>query len=166
MDKYYYLIASLPLLKFAESPTISSKNFITEAEKWLSKEDFIHLSKVNINNFLIEEKDTPLLRKWKEFEYLMRTELAFYRRAKRQDAEYKIRKDLTSIIEESNNPLEIEIKLLGIRWDFLQEQEIEHFFDLDFLVIYYLKLQILERLVSFNKEKGKQRFEIYSAVEL
>jgi len=166
MDKYYYIIASLPLLKFTEPPAISSKNFITESEKWLSLDDFAILSKVDINNFLINEKDTPLLKKWKEFESLIRRELAFYRRAKRQGAEYKIRKDLTSIIQESSNPLEIEIKLLGIRWDFLEEQEIEHFFDLDFLVIYYLKLQILERLASFHKEKGKQRFEIYSAVEL
>jgi len=64
MDRYYYLIASLPLLKFAEVSFISSGNFITEAEKWLSREDFILLSKVNINNFLINPKDTFMLREW------------------------------------------------------------------------------------------------------
>ncbi|MGD9015650.1 MAG: hypothetical protein PVI33_06480, partial [Candidatus Omnitrophota bacterium] len=77
MDKYYYLIASLPLLKFTEAPFLSGTSFITEAKKWLSPDDFAILSKVDINNFLIDEKDTPLLRKWKEFEYSNRSELAF-----------------------------------------------------------------------------------------
>ena len=166
MDRYYYLISSLPLLKFEEMPFITRRDFILEAEKWLSGNDFIILSKVDINNFLPDHKDTSLLRGYKEFEYSLRQELALYRKAKRENVEYKIRKDLNGIIQESNNPLEIERKLLLLRWNFLEEQEIEHFFDLDFLIIYYLKLQILERLASFNKEKGKQRFEVYSSVEL
>ena len=124
------------------------------------------LSRVDINNFLEDTKDTALLRRWKNFEYSTRVELAFYRKTKRQNAEHKIRKELSSIIQEGRNPLEIERGLLHLKWDFLEEQEIEHFFDLDFLIIYYLKLQILERLGSFNKEKGKQNLEAYSQVEL
>jgi len=70
------------------------------------------------------------------------------------------------IIQEGKNPLEIEKRLMRAQWDFLEEQEIGHFFDLDFLIIYYLKLQILERMFSFNKEKGQQNLEAYSLVEL
>ncbi len=166
MDKYYYLISSLPLLKFTETPLMTREYFILEAKKWLSREDYIILSNVNMNNFLHRPEDTPLLREWKDSEYLIRVELASYRRAKKQHTEYRIRKDLSSIIQASNNPLEIEKKLLGLKWDFLEEQEIEHFFNLDFLIIYYLKLQILERLASFNKEKGRQNLQAYSLVEL
>ena len=166
MDKYYYLTASLPLLKFTEAPLITREDFIAEAEKWLSGEDFFILSKVDINNFLQDYKYTPLLKEYKEFEYSTREELALFRTARRQNIEYKMRKDLSGIIQEDINPLEIERKLLLLRWNFLEEQEIGHFFDLDFLIIYYLKLQILERLASFNKEKGKERFEIFSKVEL
>jgi hypothetical protein len=166
MDKYYYLIASLPLLKFMGLPPISRENFILEAKKWLSREDYITLSSVSINNFFHNPKDTPLLREWKDFEYSTRVELASYRRAKKQHSEYKIKKDLSAIIQEGDNPLETENKLLSLKWNFLEEQEIGHFFDLDFLIIYYLKLQMLERLASFNKEKGKQNLEAYSLVEL
>ena len=132
-----------------------------EADKWLSKEDFMILSRTDINNFLQDPKDTPLLSRWKDFEYATRLQLAFYRRAKKQNTEYGMRKDLSSIIQESRNPLEIETRLLRVKWDFLEEQEIGHFFDLDFLIIYYLKLQILERIASFNKEKGKENLEAY-----
>jgi len=166
MDKYYYLIASLPLLKFMEPASITKDDFLSQAEKWLSREDFTLLNRAGIDNFLYKPKDTSFLKRWKEFEYSIRTELAFYRKAKKQDSEYKLEKDLRSIIQESSNPLEIEIKLLRIRWDFLDEQEIGHFFDLDFLTAYYLKLQISARLASFDKEKGKQNLEAYSSVEL
>lgn len=166
MDKYYYLISSLPLLKFAKEPYITQKDFIAEAEKWLSQRDFIILSRVDINNFLEDKEDIPLLKKWKELEYYLRNELALFRRAKKKNIEYRLRGDLTQIIQEGINPLEIERKLLLLRWNFLEEQEIEHFFDLGFLIIYCLKLQILQRLVSFNKEKGKEKFEVFSTVEL
>ena len=166
MDKYYYLIASLPLLKFIEQPYIIRKDFLAEAEKWLSREDLIILSSIDINNFIVDKKDASLLKQWKEFEHSTRTELGLFRRARKKDMEYKMRKDLSNIIQEGNNPLEIEKKLLLLRWNFLEELEIGHSFDLGFLIIYYLKLQILERLFSFNKEKGKERFNFFSRVEL
>ena len=65
MDKYYYLISSLPLLKFTEKPYITIRDFITEAEKWLLVEDFTILFKVDINNFIRYEKDVPALKKYK-----------------------------------------------------------------------------------------------------
>lgn len=164
MDKYYYLISSLPLLKFTEAPSITKEDFIAEAKKWLKYTDFIILFKVNINNLFEDEKDVSLLKRWKEFERSLREELAFFRSARRNNIEYKVRKDLSDIIQEDNNPLEIERGLLLLRWDFLEEEEIGHFFDLDFLIIYYLKLQLLQRLFSFDKEKGKERFETYSKV--
>lgn len=166
MDKYYYLIASLPLLKFIELPSQTREDFLAQAEKWLSTEDFILLNRVDINNFFLDQKDTSTLKKWKGFERSIREELAAFRRARRKNIEYKIRRDLIGIIQENNNPLEIERELLLLRWSFLEELEIEHFFDLDFLIIYHLKLQLLERLASFNKEKGKERFEVFSKVEL
>ena len=161
MDKYYYLTASLPLLKFTEAPLITREDFTAEAEKWLSGEDFFILICA-----IREIRGENLLRGYKEFEYSTRDELALFRTARRQNIEYKMRKDLSGIIQEDINPLEIERKLLLLRWNFLEEQEIEHCFDLDFLIIYYLKLQILERLASFNKEKGKEIFENFSKVEL
>ena len=52
-----------------------------------------------------------------------------------------------------------------IRWNFLDSLESGNFFDLNFLVIYFLKIQILERLQSFDKEKGKKVFEAMCEVK-
>ena len=166
MDRYYYLIPSLPLLKFPKKPYLTGEEFIAEAEKWLTVEDFAILSQVDINNFILDEKDAPIVRIYKDFEYSIRAELASFRIAKKKNTEYKIRQDLSQIIQQDYNPLEIETRLLQLRWDFLEEQEVSHFFDLDFLIIYYLKLQILQRLFSFDKERGRERFQISSSVEL
>ena len=166
MDKYYYLTSSLPLLKFQEKPYITVEEFIAEAKKWLIVGDFAILSQVDINNFTLDEKDVPIVRIYKDFEYSIRNELASFRIAKKKNTEYKIRKDLTEIIQEDYNPLEMEVKLLQLRWEFLEQQELSHFFDLDFLIIYYLKLQILKRLFSFDKQKGIEKFQVYSSVEL
>ena len=166
MDKYYYLATSLPLLQFGQKPFIARDGFIAEAKKWLSENDFRVLSNIDINNFIKNRQDTPLLRTWKEFEFSIREELAGFRAAKRKNAEYKIRRDLAEIVLQENNPLEAEKQLLLLRWNFLEQQEIGHYFDLDFLAIYCLKLQLLERLFSFDKQKGKERFESFSLVEL
>lgn len=175
MDKYYYLTCSLPLLKFTATPVITRADFMAEAEKWLSEKDLTILFKADINNFPGDENDTWLLKRFKDFEYCLREQLVSYRRAKRKNPGYKLRfperelnkikRDLSRIIQESSNSLEIEKKLLFLRWNFLDVEESGHFFDLDFLIIYRLKLQILERLAAFNKEKGKKRFEVLSSIE-
>lgn len=166
MDKYYYLVCSLPFLSFGKSPGISKEQFIAEAEKWLSPGDFHILTRSGINNFFEQRHDTLLLKKWKGFEFSLRNELALFRQAKRQNREYKIRENLAELLEQSRHPLDAEQRLLLYRWNFLEEQAAGHFFDLDFLSIYYLKLQILERLFSFDKQKGQERFEAAAAVAL
>ena len=56
--------------------------------------------------------------------------------------------------------MEIEIKLLELRWKILDEMEREHHFDLGFLILYYLKLQITRRYFQFNKEEGLKKFQM------
>ena len=165
MDRYYYLISSLPLLQFSKAPALDSQGFIHEAGKWLSHADLAALSRAAVNNFNQESGDTPLLRKYKEFEYALRARLAAYRKAKKQNSDYALSRDLSSVIQEGGNPLEIEKKLLRLRWDFLEGLGMGHFFDADFLVVYYLKLQLLERLFQFNKEAGRANLRVYSVVE-
>jgi hypothetical protein len=57
------------------------------------------------------------------------------------------------------NPLDIELKLMKYRWDWLEEREFGHYSDLDFFILYYLKLQLLQRVASFKKELGEEAFE-------
>ncbi len=65
---------------------------------------------------------------------------------------------------EEPTPLLMERKLEKKRWDFIEEKEFGRYFDINTLILYFLKLQILERLSLFEKEKGKARFERLSEV--
>ncbi len=53
-----------------------------------------------------------------------------------------------------DNPLDAELLLNNARWQFIEELSAGHFFDLEFLVAYRLKLQLQERRAMFEEEKG------------
>ncbi len=166
MDKYYYLSASLPSLNFTQQPNLSWHDFLGQARGWLPEQDFAVLSRTQIDNFTHHATDTPMLRRWKDFDYSLRQELALFRKAKKQDAGYNITQALNGITNEGNNPLEAEKKLSFLKWSFLEAEQVGHYFDLDFLVIYGLKLQLLKGLFSFDKQKGKKSASAFSTVKL
>ena len=157
-DKYYYLIASLPYLNFNDKMPITEEEFLSECEKWLSEEDFMTIKRVSISDFKINTKDSPVLKKWKEFDFDLRERAAQARKMFLAEAHEKLPPRVKEIFREKN-PLEIE-KLYELRrWDFIEEAEFGHYFDIGILILYYLKLQILGRLETFDKEKGKVVFE-------
>ena len=61
-------------------------------------------------------------------------------------------------IFKDGDPLDIERKLLKLRWDFIEENEVGHNFDLHTVMTYYLKLQINRKLYFWEKEKGRENF--------
>lgn len=160
MSNYYYLAAQLPLLAFERHTYINCAIFLEEARKWLSPCDFLILSGVNMNNFFSEKTDTSLLGQYKRLERALREDLVAIRKAEKNAGHI-----LTPSIMEGN-PREIEIKMLKLRWDFLCGAEFGHHFDPDFLISYFLKLQILERIFTFNKEKGREVFDQLCGVKL
>lgn len=141
-NKYYYLIASLPYLFFDTASPITLEDFFTLARAWLSKEDYRMLREAH-------------LKKWNQFNDELRGRLADIRAIKKSHPEEKVHSE----IHNEPNPLLMEKRFERIRWDFLEEQEFHYFFDINWLIIYLHKLYILERLASFNKEKGQRVFE-------
>ena len=95
---------------------------------------------------------------WKAFDRDLRGELAGVRRAKREGARESIPMQLKDIFEE-HTPLHMEKRIEEKRWAFLDEKEFGYHFDIYALSLYYLKLQILERLSVFDKERGREAFE-------
>jgi hypothetical protein len=64
-----------------------------------------------------------------------------------------------------SNPKATEDILDKKRWDKLDDLETGHFFDIEKLIIYYLKLQLLNRRNKFTRERGTENFdEIYQAI--
>ena len=158
MDKYYYLIAELPTLFFGKEPGISVEKFLEEAQNWMNTRDYQVLSRVDMNDFDVKKKSTQVYDGYKSFENKIRTDIALWREAQKRDQEYKPSNFPVSMIKEGN-PLEVELRFMEMRWQFIDEMEREHHFDLGFLILYYLKLQILRRYFTFNKEQGLEKFQ-------
>jgi hypothetical protein len=110
-----------------------------------------------------DDPGSALLKRIKRFEYEFRNDLALWRRARAEGEEYKPESFPPTLLRDGN-PLEIEKRLLKHRWDFLDHLEQDHHFDFSFLIIYYLKLQILDKLALFDRERGMDRFRQLSRV--
>ncbi len=158
MNKYYYFVSQLPFLQFDKSVPVSVDAFLTEAEKWLTDTDYRLLDRTNINRFEhIERQEPEALKEFKEFEYVLRKQISEYRRSQKQKKENKLSGKISRIVSEANS-LEAERAILKLRWGFLEEKELSYHFDLNFLIIYFLKMQLIARVASFDKEKGMRIF--------
>lgn len=164
MDKYYYLVSQLPYLQFEQEQPITRRYFLEEARKWLNSDDYECLIQANINEFSpLENIPSPVLYNYRNFEYRLRKELALWRKAQKEGHEYKSIMFPSSLVKEGD-PLEVEKNLLYFRWQFIEEQETGHHFDLDAVVAYFLKLQISERFFVFDKERGREKFKELSTI--
>ncbi|HDP97974.1 MAG TPA: DUF2764 family protein [bacterium] len=165
MDKYYYFVAQLPTQFFGKETDITSEKFLTEAEKWLDVADYSILSRVDINNYLPDKRNPRILQGYQHFEEQLRTDIARFREARKKETDYKPAAIPAAILKEGN-PLQVEQKLLELRWNVIDEMQRDHHFDLAFLILYYLKLQILTRYFTFNKEEGMKKFQQLCEVSL
>lgn len=153
MGKYYYFVSQLPFLAFGQNCRISKEWFLEQAEKWLSARDFSIISRTGINDFYPRNEDNPVLAKYKSFELALREDIAAFRKNENRPV------NSFNLNLSEGTPLEIERKLLNLRWKFIESLESGHFFDLEILLLYLLKIEILERLAIFDKNKGMAIFD-------
>jgi len=158
IDKYYYLIATLPYLDFEEDTPISAEEFFTECRKWLAHEDFSQLINIDINDVVAKPDDSDLIKEWKTFDLALRRELARIREARLKNLNEKISPYFLDIFNKPT-PLLMEKEIQRKRWYFLEDLEFGHHFDIGALMIYLLKLRTKERFDSFERDKGKKLFE-------
>jgi len=153
MDKYYYFVSQLSFLTFGQESYIDREHFLDEAKKWLSDKDFSMISGVSLNDFYSRDGDNEVLAEYKNFERALREEIASFRKN-----ESRVGTSFNLNLSEGT-PLEIERTLLGLRWKFIESLEAGHFFDLEILILHFLKIQVLERLLTFDKGKGTVVFD-------
>jgi len=157
MGAYYtYLISSLPTLSFVSRPPFSLEDLFTKC-KGLIPEIEIELlrSACYKGTTFLNPAATGILGKWANFEILLRNELARLRaRRKKVDVLKFIRlpddseayiSHIAMIAYRSTSIMEAERILDQARWDFLESLSLGHYFDFDFLMVYLLKLKILDR---------------------
>lgn len=173
MSQYYFLSASLPYLTYDEEHARTPEEFLTEARDHLTATDLQMLSRASIDAPVELQTAPQVISEWQRFERGLRNELVRIRAAARSaDPERYVRRDeggadetdhsgVPEIAREAfgeESPLSGEDVLARARWRFLDELEVGHYFDLDKLIVYYLKLQLIARRRQFTTEAGREAF--------
>ncbi|NQT76000.1 MAG: DUF2764 family protein [Candidatus Omnitrophica bacterium] len=164
MREYYYLIASLPMLEFGTKMPISYVDFLKRSREQLESADMGIIERIKTGPFEDTEDPSPTFKEWKLFARALRNEIARYRAARTgKDPLEHIRggnypdpfvSGFAHWAVHEDSPIEAELYLDRARWEKIEELEKGHYFDIDFLVTYALKLQILERWDRINSEGG------------
>ncbi len=178
--KYYYLAASLPMLDFQAKPPMTIREFLEECERLMDRPDFEEIqlsiaSKVSKTTRPSQAKN-PVAQQWLEFDRRFRNEIAWFRAVQQnKDPMNYIRGDryidpfMVDIVVEASktfDPLTGERVLDRARWVKLSELEMGHYFDFEYLIVYGLKLKILERYQIIGSEKGRELFEKYQQIDM
>ena len=170
---YYYLVASLPTLNLNDSKGVDSTYFLHYCAEHISRKDLEVLKKSRISNFSVERSKT-VFQQWQRWECEIRNQLVLLRcqQLGRDPESYLRNGNATIIISnpvrfafEASTPIKSENILQQARWKFLDELEDPHSFDLNYLIIYYLRIQLIERNLKFTVEAGKRVLEKMGVLE-
>lgn len=162
MPSYYtYLISSLPMLQFANQPALTLKDFLSRSAEFIPRKDATLIKEaLSTDGYALKVSAPAALLKWREFDLALRNELVKARALRkkvdpagflRNDTHFNIK--ITHIAQAAlrhTSILEAEKYLDLERWNALDEISRGHYFDLDFLLVYGLKLAILERWVKIE----------------
>lgn len=165
---HYYFAATLPMIHFGEKPHMSLEGFLEDARRLLPAEDFGKIAiALSPASGASDGEDT--FSRWVRFNHGFRNEMAYHRAAKlgkdpmgyargSRDADAAVVEAIQQA-SKAENPLEAEKILDKVRWSFLDDLGQGHYFDFDFILVYALKLQLLERYQIIGSGRGQEILE-------
>ena len=167
MTQYYYLVASLPMLYFDGAPPFPSPAWLAMCREQVTADEAALLSRVSFDTLACRSGDPAVWKTFSSWETALRNELAAQRSQRLglvpepflRPAPFIV--GLPAVVKEAlgaGTPLAVETALDRRRWLCLDELEAETQFDLGRLVVYRLKLLILERRGRFRPEPGREKF--------
>ena len=167
LTQYYYLVASLPLLFFIDVPPFNSQAWLDLCREQISADDHALLSRITFNALSPWPGDHAIWQSYASWETALRNELV-RQRAQRlglspepflRDA--KFYSSISAVVKEAlgaGTPKAVETTLDIRRWAYLEELETNTQFDLGRLIVYRLKLLLLERKNQFRPGPGLESF--------
>ncbi len=168
MKNTYYLIASLPALRWGSAPPMTVKAFIGLCAENLSAAERQILEGLSLCPEGEAHETSTVAGKWSDWETFLRNRLAAARaKARGAAGERRPRgeKGFYSDAERtaqgafsSANPIEKERMLDLARWKALEDFAAAHQFDFDVLAAYKLKLELLWRHAAMDKTAGWENF--------
>lgn len=173
---YYFTVSSLPYLQLEGERAITTDEFLEQCRPWLKAR---HMELLENAHLLPEESDLQgldslpaTLASFYRFEAALRNELVHLRAAKlgwdivesvtESDEDFSGEAEIAERARDAfgqDSPLDGERQLDRARWMILDRLSVGHYFDIDTLIIYYLKLLILERAARMNADDGAAAFE-------
>ena len=168
---YVFLSASLPELSLGQVPPIDLAGFDELMQEVLPECRCRMISGLSLPLKNVEsEEDAELLdvlKQFEAFERFLRTRIAVLR-AKKLEIDCALPEpeaffaDVDKSLNEAvkiANPVERELFVDRLRWEYLDELEAEHSMDLIHLCVYRIRLQILSGYRGRNFESGQKFFE-------
>lgn len=155
-DFYPYLLSSLPSLQFGMKPPFSCEQFLEACHRFIPEKDYQILRTLPQPEHYSERgRRHNFIERWIRFDTSLRNEMVKVRAGRRHiDAESYLRPvtypgsspaPIVAAATVSPSLLEGERVLDETRWKTLDELAKAHYFDLDALISYAYKLQILHR---------------------
>ncbi len=171
MAEYYYFAASLPMLRMDREAPLSYDDFMHLASEHLSKRDYSDIQHAVLSG-LEGDVSLPVVREWQEYALKLsrainhaRSERLGFSGYGKGSGEKELDEKARDIVM-MDDPLEGERAVLSLYFDFLTSRESGSPFSSAALMIYALKLQILERSRAFDAEKGRRAFDrLYGSIE-
>jgi hypothetical protein len=163
---HWYLVSSLPYLRFGEKPLTSRAAFLTACANWLTDVDVAALEAVFENRC---PPDRDIARQWWAGEVELRDAVVRVRAKNRGvDAgrfiqphvgfNVSIEKMVTDAFTRAN-PLEQETELDRARWVLADELALIAPFGFAGILAFAVKLRIAERWAGFSHEEGRKNVE-------
>lgn len=169
MSHYFYLGASLPMIKRDESPVLSVEAFLALCQDWVEPERVDFLRKLDLRP--VEGLRIPAgsaVAEYLSWESAMRERLAKVRAAKLGREDFVVSDADGNFIEAENlaqelhsapNPLERERLFDNARWRKLEDMELGHIFDFDILCVYKLKLLLRSKWQARQQARGSANLD-------
>ncbi len=176
MPSYYYLIAQLPSLSYAQSAPMTSERLRGLCGDLMSAQDAAVLERCVLDPEAAAEAgpSSPLVEGWLAWERALRSALAKGRGQKLKRDPSELSEPPADALDaiaaakaalSMDSPLEAEYFLDRSRWDAVETLQASDYFDRDTVYAYMIKLLLLERKALFRVEEGFAEYKaIYASV--
>lgn len=155
-----------------QEPPISESDLLDLCSRYLSSSDYTGLAESSVDP---DRSGTAgICSEYRRWEISLRNELVVLRAAAQNlSPEDYIRESVpvqgtSAVAAEAmsrTSPLESELYLDACRWSVIDDLAAGHFFDIEFLRSYKMKLQILQRRSLFDEERGFAAYrDLYARV--
>jgi len=166
LKNYYYTLAALETIRLGEKIPITEEHFLQFAEDTIDAKGYQILLRCRWG--LTEPTGFNFADRILFWEKELRLELAKARILKlpfdippnlqASDGSYSLLEQVRAVMA-LDSPLDAELYLDQLRWSFLEEAGTRYYFDLEALIVYYLKLQLAVRRNKLHEELGRDTFK-------